>query len=135
MSLKEEDREVLVMLELEKAEKTLIQLDVQLQAQLWEMAANRLYYSLFHAVSALLINDHHEVGTHRGAVNKFSLYYVKEGVFTKEEGRLYSRLQRLREDGDYNCSIDVEQDEVEEKIDPTRQLIEKIKRYIADKDK
>ena len=135
MSLKEEDRKVLVMLELEKAEKTLIQLDVQLQAQLWEMAANRLYYSLFHAVSALLINDHHEVGTHRGAVNKFSLYYVKEGVFTKEEGRLYSRLQRLREDGDYNCSIDVEQDEVEEKIEPTRQLIEKIKRYIADKDK
>ena len=135
MSLKEEDRKVLVMLELEKAEKTLIQLDVQLQAQLWEMAANRLYYSLFHAVSALLISDHHEVGTHRGAVNKFSLYYVKEGVFTKEEGRLYSRLQRLREDGDYNCSIDVEQDEVEEKIDPTRQLIEKIKRYIADKDK
>ena len=135
MSLKEEDRKVLVMLELEKAEKTLIQLDVQLQAQLWEMAANRLYYSLFHAVSALLISDHHEVGTHRGAVNKFSLYYVKEGVFTKEEGRLYSRLQRLREDGDYNCSIDVEQDEVEEKIDPTRQHIEKIKRYIADKDK
>ena len=135
MSLKEEDRKVLVMLELEKAEKTLIQLDVQLQAQLWEMAANRLYYSLFHAVSALLISDHHEVGTHRGAVNKFSLYYVKEGVFTKEEGRLYSRLQRLREDGDYNCSIDVEQDEVEEKIEPTRQLIEKIKRYIADIDK
>ncbi len=135
MSLKEEDRKVLVMLELEKAEKTLIQLDVQLQAQLWEMAANRLYYSLFHAVSALLISDHHEVGTHRGAVNKFSLYYVKEGAFTKEEGRLYSRLQRLREDGDYNCSIDVEQDEVEEKIEPTRQLIEKIKRYIADKDK
>ncbi len=85
MSLKEEDRKVLVMLELEKAEKTLIQLDVQLQAQLWEMAANRLYYSLFHAVSALLISDHHEVGTHRGAVNKFSLYYVKEGVFTKDE--------------------------------------------------
>ncbi len=99
------------------------------------MAANRLYYSLFHAVSALLISDHHEVGTHRGAVNKFSLYYVKEGVSPKEEGRLYSRLQRLREDGDYNCSIDVEQDEVEEKIEPTRQLIEKIKRYIADIDK
>ena len=53
----------------------------------------------------------------------------------KEEGRLYSRLQQLREDGDYNCSIDVEQEEVEEKIEPTRQLIEKIKRYIAEKEK
>lgn len=77
MSLKEEDRKVIVALELEKIDKTLMQLDVQIQAKLWEMAANRLYYALFHAVSALLINDSHEVGTHRGAVNKFSLFYVK----------------------------------------------------------
>ena len=135
MSLKEEDRKVLVTLELEKADKTWMQLDIQIQAELWDMAANRLYYALFHAVSALLIHDSHEVGTHRGAVNKFSLYYVKTDIFSKDEGRLYSRLQQLREDGDYNCSIDVEKEEVEEKIEPTRQLIEKIKRYIAEKDK
>ena len=122
----------MVLLELEKVDKTLAQLDVQLREQLWEMAANRMYYALFHAVSALLIHDYHEVGTHRGAVNKFSLFYVKEGIFAKEEGRLYSQLQRLREDGDYNCSIDVEQKEVEEKVEPTRQLIDKIKRYIAE---
>ena len=134
MSLKEEDRKVVVTLELEKVDKTLAQLDIQIQAGLWEMAANRLYYSLFHAVSALLINDSHEVGSHRGAINKFSLFYVKTGIFSKEEGRLYSRLQQLREDGDYNCSIDVEQEEVVGKIEPTRQLIEKIKRYIAEKD-
>ena len=131
MSLNEEDRKVIVALELDKVDKILAQLDVQIKSELWDMAANRLYYALFHAVSAMLIYDHHEVGTHRGAVNKFSLYYVKEGIFTKEEGRLYARLQRLREDGDYNCSIEVEQEEVEEKIEPTRQLIEKIKQYIA----
>ncbi len=133
MSLNEEERRAIVALELDKVEKTLAQLDVQLQANLWDMAANRLYYALFHAVSALLVNDHHAVGTHRGAVNQFNLYYIKEGVFSKEEGRLYSRLQRLREEGDYNCSIDVEQEEVEEKIEPTRQLIAKIKQYIAEK--
>lgn len=133
MSLKEEDRKVIVALELEKVDKTWMQIDTQIQAGLWDMAANRLYYSLFHAVSALLIFDHHEVGTHRGAVNKFSLFYVKTGIFTKDDGRLYSRLQQLREDGDYNCSIDVEQEEVEEKIESTRQLIEKIKQYIAEK--
>ena len=131
MSLKEEERQVIVTLELEKADKIWSQLSVQVQAQLWDMAANRLYYALFHAVSAMLIHDHHEVGTHRGAVNKFSLYYVKQGIFTKADGRLYSRLQGLREDGDYNCSFDVEQDEVEEKIEPTRMLIEKIKHYIT----
>jgi uncharacterized protein (UPF0332 family) len=135
MSLKEEDRKAVVDLELEKSAKVLAQLDVQLKSALWDVAANRLYYSLFHAVSALLIHDAHDVGTHRGAVNQFSYFYVKSGLFTKEEGRLYSRLQKLREDGDYNCCIDVEREEVEEKIIPTLRLIEKIKQYIAEKDK
>ena len=131
MSLEEEDRHVLVALELEKADKTVGQMRYNMQGGEWEMVANRLYYALFHAVCALLINDKHEVGTHRGAVNKFRLFYVKEGVFTNEEGKLYSQLQSLREDGDYNCSIDVDQDDVEGKVTPTLRLIEKIKQYIA----
>ncbi len=133
MSLKEEERRVLITLELEKSEKTLTEMEVQLQNSLWGMAANRLYYALFHAVSALLISDNHEVGTHRGAVNKFSLFYVKTGIFTPAEGRLYSQLQKLREDGDYNCSIDVDQSDVEGKVLPTRQLIAHIRRYLEEK--
>ncbi len=131
MSLREEDRQVIVTLELEKVDKTLSQIGTLVDNALWDLVANRLYYALFHAVSAMLIHDHYEVGTHRGAVNKFSLFYVKAELFTKEEGRLYSRLQRLREDGDYNCYIDVEKEEVAEFLQPTLQLIEKIKTYIA----
>ena len=52
MSLREEDRRVLVILELEKSDKTLAEMEVQLQNGLWGLAANRLYYALFHAVSA-----------------------------------------------------------------------------------
>ncbi|MBO5537509.1 MAG: HEPN domain-containing protein [Prevotella sp.] len=130
MGLKEQDRRVLVILELEKSDKTFAQMQAMLSNQIWELVANRLYYSLFHAVTALLLNDHHEVGTHRGAVNMFHLYYVKTGIFTKEDGRLYSQLQSLREDGDYNCSIDVEKEDVEQKVEPTRLLISRIKAYI-----
>lgn len=133
MSLKEEERKVLVTLELEKVGKTLDEMEIQLRNNLWGMAANRLYYALFHAVSALLISDHHEVGTHRGAVNKFSLFYVKTGIFTAADGKLYSQLQQLREDGDYNCSIDVDQSDISEKIKPARELIERIKQYIHGK--
>ena len=103
---------------------------IMVQNGIWEMAANRLYYALFHAVSALLISEHHEVGTHRGSVGKFSLFYVKTGLFTADEGRLYSQLQSLREDGDYNCSFEVTQEDVDIKLGPTKQLIEKIRNYI-----
>ena len=131
MSLKDEDRRIIVTLELERVDKTLKEMEIQRHNALWGLMANRLYFSLFHAVSALLISEGHEVGTHRGAVNRFSLYYVKTGIFTPAEGRLYSQLQSLREDGDYNCSIDIQQKEAEDKIEPTLKLIEKIKQYIA----
>ena len=133
MSLREEERQVLVTLELEKSDKTLQEMEVQLQNGLWGLAANRLYYALFHAVSALLISDSHEVGTHRGTVNKFSLFYVKTGLFSVAEGKLYSQLQKLREDGDYNCSVDMDQSDVENKVVPAKKLIEHIKQFIGEK--
>ena len=91
MSLKEQDRQVMVILHLGKVDKKLSELKVLLHPLLWGMAANRLYYALFHAVSALFISDRHEVGTHRGTVGRFGLLYVKTGLYTKEEGHLYVR--------------------------------------------
>ena len=57
MSLKQEERDIMVGLELEKAD--------------WNTLANRLYYALFHAVSAMLISDAREVGSHKGAAIRF----------------------------------------------------------------
>lgn len=130
MSLKEQDRATLVVLGLEKSDKMLHEMDWLIEKGSWSLAANRLYYALFHAVKALLISEAHPVGTHRGAVNQFSLYYVKTGIFTKDDCKLYSRLQQLREEGDYNCAIDVEQEDVENKVAPTKELIERIKQYV-----
>ena len=57
MSLSEKERQIVVNLELEKAKRTFDDMSFCLQEGKWEAAANRLYYALFHAVSALLICD------------------------------------------------------------------------------
>ena len=75
----------------------------------------------------MLICDAHPVGTHRGAVIQFNQYYIKTGVCDKQDGKLYSRLQQLRDEGDYNCVVDVDKDDLEDKIAPTKLLIDKIK--------
>ncbi|HJB44622.1 MAG TPA: nucleotidyltransferase domain-containing protein [Candidatus Coprenecus merdipullorum] len=69
----------------------------------WDVVANRLYYAVFHAVSALLIKDGYKVGTHKGAMLMFGQHYVRTGIFTAEESKLYSNLQMMREESDYNC--------------------------------
>ena len=45
---------------------------------MWLIAFN---YSLFHAVSALLVNDGYMVNFHRGAVGAFGQHYVTTGIF------------------------------------------------------
>lgn len=97
---------------------------------MWNGAANRLYYAVFHAVSALLIHDQHQVNTHQGSYGLFGLYYIKTGKLPVEFGRLYSQLQTMREDSDYNCIYDVEPDELIEKMEPAKHLIATIEALI-----
>ena len=66
MSLNEEERRAVVRLQMEKAHRIFAQTTLLREAGYWDNVANRLYYSLFHAVSALLIHDGHNVGSHRG---------------------------------------------------------------------
>lgn len=97
MNLKEEDRQIMVSLELEKADSTFAEHEGLTEKGYWNTLANRLYYALFHAVSALLINDSREVGSHRGAAIRFHQYYIRTGVFTEDEGSFYSQMETLRE--------------------------------------
>ncbi len=131
MNLSDEDRHIIVGMELEKAENIFAEYEVLQKAGFWSTLVNRLYYSIFHAVSALLINDGHEVGTHKGAVIRFQQYYVKTQIFSVDDGRFYSQLQTLRESADYNCSFEVAEEDVLSRIESARLFIEKIKKYIA----
>ena len=131
MSLSEDERQTLVLLELQKAEQTLEEIDILSQANHWNGAANRLYYAVFHAVNALLIHDGHEAHTHRRSHAIFGMHNIKTGVFPKEYGRHYSTLQTMREESDYNCVYNVTQQEIEDGIEPAKQFIAAIQKYVS----
>ena len=127
MSLTNEERQIMVTLEMEKAERFFIQAKKNAEILEWDVVANRLYYSLFHAVSALLIHDGHKVGSHKGAVMVFGQHYVRTGIFTAQEGRFYSQLQTMREKADYNSAWQTTEDIIAPVIEPVGQFIEKIR--------
>lgn len=132
MSLSDEERTTIVELEIEKAKKTFLEIDVLINAELWSTAANRLYYSVFHAVNALLLKDGHKVQTHQGTHIVFNMHYIKTGIFTPEAGRLYSQLQTMREESDYNCIYDVDPEELKSKLSKAKDLIYKIDSIISE---
>lgn len=130
MSLNEEERKIIVGLEIEKAENIVSQINELEKLSYWDNIANRLYYALFHAVSALLIFDKHNVSTHKGSIVLFGQFYIKTGVFNINDGRLFSQLQTIREKSDYNCAYQTSEDEIKPLIYPTMELIKRIKLYI-----
>ncbi len=133
MSLSENERSIIVSREIEKAERTFDDVLFCSRENKWEAAANRLYYALFHAINALLVSDGHQVKSHRGILAVFGEHYVRTELFSKKDGALLSDLVIMRDNADYNCFFEADEEKLKPYLDPTRLLIEKIKQYIAHK--
>lgn len=133
MSLNEEERKAIVDLEMGKAENTFAQIEKLAELGYWDTIANRLYYSAFHAASALLIHDGHQVNTHKGVIAILGQHYVKTGILCHEDGQLYSRLQTMRNNSDYNCSFDASEDDIRPLIPYASNFLNKIKALISGK--
>ena len=127
MNLSDEERQIMVELEYEKALSCLKQANGNASMDFWDVVANRLYYALFHSVSAMLINDGHKASTHKGAILMFGQHYVKGGSFSVDDARLYSQLETLREKSDYNCVYQTTEEEMRPLIERAERFIEKVK--------
>lgn len=132
MKLNEEERQIMVNLEYEKAQSFLEQAEKIAAMDLWDVVANRLYYSVFHAVSALLIKDGHKVNTHKGTLVMFGQNYVKTGIFPTDASKLYVKLQMMREESDYNCVYVTTADEMQPLLEPVREFISKVGNMIKE---
>lgn len=126
MSLSDEDRATMVRLEIEKSRKTFEETSFLVKANLLNGAASRLYYAVFHAVSALLIHDSHYVKSHKGAFVAFCQHYVNTGVLPIEMGRLFSQLETMRNNSDYNCIYEASKEDLQELMSPAQEMIETI---------
>lgn len=126
MSLSDEERSIIVKLEIEKAYRIYNQALMMQRESQWDGMANRLYYAVFHAVSALLIHDHHTVNTHKGSHALFALHYIKDGKLPRWYGDLYQKMERMREESDYNCTYNEEVDVLQQNIVPAKEMIDSI---------
>ena len=112
MSLSNEERKAIVEYRIEKAMVSLKDTKDIAALGKWSLAANRLYYALYYAATALLINDGHFTRTHSGMISMMSLHYVQKGVLTKEDGKLIKRIFDLRQESDYDDFIDADEDDI-----------------------
>ena len=72
----------------------------------WRSCVNRLYYSSFHLINALLFQEGINAKSHDGLKTKFLQLYVKTNLIDIEFGKLYSRLTDWRQESDYSVFVD-----------------------------
>lgn len=94
-------REVIVY-RLARARETFDDAVLLAENEKWNSAINRLYYSAYYAVTALLLHADLKPTTHNGAKSVFSEHFIKSGIISKDLGRLYSQLFTWRQKGDYD---------------------------------
>lgn len=108
----------------EKSLALLEEVDILLANKLANSAVNRMYYACFHAVSALMIKNNIEVRTHSGIRQAFSLNFVKNGVVSVEDARIFSRIYDKRQASDYDDFMNFSLEEVNQLYPNVRKFVE-----------
>lgn len=133
MTLDKTHKTIAIELMVEKSERNMEQAMRNADFDYWDLVSNRLYYSIFHAVNALLMLDGIKTGTHKGTSAQFGKHYVLTGVFHREDGILYSRLQTMREKADYQNVFSLSRDEGLNVLEKAYDLRKRICKVIKDK--
>ena len=131
MSLSSEDRNSIVLYRIERAYSTLDEAEMVANQGRYNLAANRLYYAVYYAASALFISNERPVKTHSGMISQMNLLYVKKGILTFDDGALISQLFSLRQSSDYEDFKEVTQENIEELTPRVKELIKKLKNLIV----
>jgi uncharacterized protein (UPF0332 family) len=130
MKLSAEERKAVVDYRTEKARRTLLETEALISLCQWNTMANRLYYCVYYAVSALLIHNGFTAHTHSGVRNLFALHFVKTGKISKELFDFYSQLFDYRLKGDYDDFFDLDEKKISPLIQPTKEFITTIEKLI-----
>jgi len=126
MGLTNDERQSIVEYRIEKAQKTLVEAKQVMEMGLWNIVANRLYYSLYYAATALLIHNQIAVHTHGGMLTLINQHFVQTGQLSKDEGRLLKKMYTLRQEGDYEDFVEVTDDEIKMYLPLVESLLQKI---------
>lgn len=75
---------------IETAFKTLQAAELLFENEFWNSAINRLYYAIFYAVNALLVQNNYQTKSHSATKSLFSEHFIKTGIIDRKFGKLLS---------------------------------------------
>lgn len=133
MGLNEQNRKDLIDLYWNKSVQTMEEAEAAVAATKWNMAANRIYYAMFHAVSALLVKGQYPVATHRGAKAALGQHFVLTGKISTDDGRFFAQMETLRDRADYDIVFSATESEIASYMPQAQGFLQRIRVLLDEK--
>ena len=64
-------------------------------------------------------------------LSQFGLHFIKTGIIEDRLGGFLTRMEQLREKGDYNCMFSIGEEELETIVAPAKELVKVISELIG----
>jgi uncharacterized protein (UPF0332 family) len=130
MSLKDEDRKTLIKYKLEKADKTIEDVQFLIDNNKLDIAINRVYYGIFYTLSALSLKFNFSTSKHQQLIGWFNKTFIKENIIDKKYGAIVHKAYENRSKSDYDDFISFSKEEVTKSFDEMKEFILEIKKVI-----
>ena len=118
---------------LEQAKENLEEAEALFNINKYKGANNRAYYSIFHAIKAIIALEQIDFKKHSSVIAYFNKEYISKNIFPRELGKRVSDARFYREKSDYVDFYIVTKEESLEQIKTAKTMIEKVEEYINNK--
>ena len=122
--------EALISHRMERSRESIRAAEIMLENEMLTISMNRVYYSMFYAVQALLVLHKVSFSKHGQVKGYFNRELIKTGIFSVDMGKLYNKVFEYRQKFDYVDFAAPDRDMVSEYIEKVREFHSTIKEYI-----
>ena len=128
--MKSKHIEALISYRMERSRESIRAAEIMLENEMLTISMNRVYYSMFYAVQALLVLHKVSFSKHGQVKGYFNRELIKTRIFPVDMGKLYNKVFEYRQKFDYVDFAVPDRDMVSEYIEKAREFHSTIKEYI-----
>jgi len=131
----EKDKQILINHRIRQAQEALVEISVLIENKFLGLAVNRIYYSIFYAISAVSIKDGFTTSKHKKLLGWFNKNYISNGILPREFGKMIYAAYENREKSDYDFLFEITKEEIKKYFELAKEFVSEIKRLLEDTSK
>ena len=115
---------------IEQAKENLEEAIILFDRGKYKGASSRAYYSILHAIRAILALEQKDFKKHSSVIGYFNKEYISSEIFPKELGKNINTARLYREKSDYVDFYLVSKDDALKQVETAKMMIEHAEKFI-----